>query len=71
MRTGSYAASMSNARPDADRGNGPRVMTRQEWIAAYGAAWRGKDDAALAELFTEGGLYLSVYDEAYYACGGS
>lgn len=53
---------MSNAGPGAGHGkdtSGPRAMTRQEWIAAYGVAWRSKDDAALAELFTEDGLYLS------------
>lgn len=35
------------------------MMTVDEWIAAYGAAWRSKDDVAAAALFAADGLYLS------------
>ena len=35
------------------------MMTVDEWIAAYGAAWRSKDDDAAAALFAADGLYLS------------
>ncbi len=34
-------------------------MTVEEWIAAYGEAWRSKDETAVVKLFTEQGLYLS------------
>ncbi len=35
------------------------MMTVDEWIAAYGAAWRSKDDVAAAALFAADGSYLS------------
>jgi ketosteroid isomerase-like protein len=31
----------------------------QEWIEAYGEAWRRGDDAALGDLFTEDAVYRS------------
>jgi len=34
-------------------------MTVEEWIAAYGDAWRGADDAAAVALFTPDAIYLS------------
>jgi uncharacterized protein (TIGR02246 family) len=34
-------------------------VTYEQWIDAYGAAWRAKDSAAAADLFTEDGIYRS------------
>lgn len=34
-------------------------MTCEEWIAAYGRAWREKDDEGVAALFTEDAVYRS------------
>jgi SnoaL-like domain len=34
-------------------------MTVQEWIEAYGRAWREKDPAAAASLFTDTAVYRS------------
>jgi hypothetical protein len=39
-------------------------MTHQEWIAAYAQAWRDKDDAAVADLFVEDGVYRSSPTDA-------
>jgi ketosteroid isomerase-like protein len=35
------------------------TMTVEEWIEAYGRAWREKDAAAAAALFTEAAVYRS------------
>jgi nuclear transport factor 2 (NTF2) superfamily protein len=35
------------------------VVHVDEWIRAYGDAWRSKDDAAVALLFTSDGVYRS------------
>jgi uncharacterized protein (TIGR02246 family) len=34
-------------------------MTLDQWLAAYSQAWQNKDDTALANLFTDDGLYRS------------
>jgi ketosteroid isomerase-like protein len=34
-------------------------MTREEWISAYGRAWRKKDDVGVCRLFTEDAVYRS------------
>ncbi len=34
-------------------------MSPDEWIAAYGTAWRTKDADAVTRLFTEDGIYQS------------
>jgi SnoaL-like domain len=35
------------------------LLTRDEWIEAYGRAWEERDPAAAAALFTEDALYRS------------
>lgn len=34
-------------------------MTLDQWLAAYGQAWHGKDDHALTDLITADDLYRS------------
>lgn len=34
-------------------------MDHNEWIAAYGCAWRDKDDEGIAVLFTDDAIYRS------------
>jgi nuclear transport factor 2 (NTF2) superfamily protein len=37
----------------------PPPMTFEEWLGRYGRAWRERDDAAVAELFTANAVYRS------------
>jgi hypothetical protein len=43
----------------AEGENDPRVRV-QAWMAEYGRAWREADEDAVAELFTETGVYRSA-----------